>query len=805
MARTARIEKLRSNLFAATPEISVQRARYFTESMKSSEGEYIGLRRAKAFQYVLENIDIYLLEDELIVGSQAEKPKASPIYPEYSYEWIEREFEGNPYYFDKRPGDNFNYTEQTKTELLTILQYWHGKSIYETFRKIIPQKANQAWDIGAIDDTWVSGAGFGNVVLDYGIIVDYGLEYYIKKIEDRIETINLTEPGEYKKLWNLEAMLISLKAVISYAHRFSEEAYKLAEKEKSGKRREELLTIAENLKTVPEKPAKNFWQGLQSTWFVLLALHLETNGHAISLGRFDQFLYNLYEKDAISGTISKEQAQELVSAFFIKCNELNKLRSWPDTAFFLGYQMFVNLAIGGQNEKGEDSVNELSYITLYASADLKLFTPSISIKYFDKTPDEFLHQALISLEQHNGGMPAFYNDRAFIRTLRDLGIAEEDLHNWVPDGCIEATIPGKWDFAAKGPWLNIGKVLELTLNNGKDPKTGITIFEGKGTLETFKSIDEIFEAFKEQLHKFMELQVTIEHINDYLHIQNDLNLFRSALIEGSIERGLDLIEGGSKYSVDGGPTAGNITTGDSLAAIDYAVFKKKLISGAQLSHALKTNFLDQTTIPLGKDIQQLLINKAPKYGNDNDEADQWSYKVLDYIGRCYRHDFKNSRYGKGPVPCCYAISQSPVTGNIAFGASTGATPDGRSDGKPFNNGISPNNGSEKSGPTAAVNSVAKMPSIWFQKGAILNMRLLQNSLSTVEGRNRTIALIKVFFEKYGQHIQFNLMNNEVYKEAQKHPEQYADLLVRVSGYSTLFVPLAKEVQDDIMERTEFTI
>jgi formate C-acetyltransferase len=800
-----RTQNLRKKLFEANPKISAQRARYFTESMRQSEGEYIGLRRAKAFRHVLENIDIYLQEDELIAGSQAEHPKSAPIFPEYSYKWIEEEFAGEPYLYHERPGDRFYYDEDIKNEILEILAYWHGKTLYENFRKILPEKCNQAWDIGAIDDTWVSAAGFGNVVADYGTIVDHGLEYYINKIHERIKTLDLTEPLAYKKHWNLQSMLISLESVAAYSRRFAEKAREQAEQSSNPIRKAELLEIARICDKVPLKPAATFHEGIQAVWMILLAIHLETNGHAISLGRFDQFLWKLYEADKRSGRITREGALELVEAFFIKCNELNKLRSWGDSEFFLGYQMFINLAVGGQDENGRDSVNELSYICLDACASMKLFTPSVSVKYFDGTPDAFMDAALVALSKHNGGMPAFYNDKAFMRTLENLGIEKQDLHNWVPDGCIEASIPGKWDFAAKGPWMSIGKILELTLNNGKDPNTGITVIPGDGYLPDFKSTEAILEAFKKQLHGYMELQVLTEHINDYMHVEYDLNPFRSALIEDCIERGLDLVEGGSKYSVDGGPTAGNITAGDSLAAIEYAVFKEKLITAEQLQHALATNFEDNTTAPTGEQIYWILRNKAPKYGNDLDEADKWAAAVIEYIGKSYRYDFKSSKFGKGPIPCCYAISQTPVTGNVAFGKFAGATPDGRKAGKPFNNGISPNNGSERNGPTATVNSVGKMPSLWFQKGAILNMRLTMKSLSTEAERSRVISLIKVLFDKYGQHVQFNLVDNETYIKARQHPEEYGDLLVRVSGYSTLFVPLAKEVQDDIMERAQFSM
>ena len=801
----ARVERLRSNLFKAKPEICPERARYFTESMKKSEGGNIAIRRAMALDEVLEKMTIYVLEDELIVGNQAGRPKASPIYPEYSVEWIEKEFGGIPYYFHERPGDKFYYTEETKNEILALLDYWRGKSTYENLRRNLPKECNMAWDMGVIDDTWVSSAGYGNVIVDYELVLNKGLNYIIKKAEDRIKRLDLAQPDEIKKYWFLNSVIIANKAVIKFAGRFADKCMEMAEHEKNGQRKSELVKIAENCMNVPANPARNLHEAIQSLWFTLLMVHIETNGHAISLGRFDQYLYPFYKRDLQSGTITREQGLELIEAFFIKTNELNKLRSWPDTEFFLGYQMFINLAVAGQTVDGADAVNDVSYLCIEACGDLKLVTPSVSIKCFEGTDDNFIDMALQALNKHKGGQPAFYNDRAFMRILKNLGIDDEDLYNWAPDGCIEASIPGKWDFAAKGPWLNVAKVLEITLNKGAEPASGIALCPQDKDLTTFKSMEELFKAFKKQLHYFMELQVITEHINDEMHKQIDINAFRASLISDCIERGLSLIEGGSVYSVDGGPTAGTITTGDALAAIDYVLFKKKVLTPEQLFHALKTNFEDAGTIPTGQEIRQLLRNKCPKFGNDNDDADKWSVLVADYIGSSYVKDFKNSRYGKGPRPCCYAYSQSPVTGNIAFGSLIGATPDGRKAKDPVNNGISPCNGSEKTGPTASVNSVGKMPSIWFQKGAIFNMRLSKTALLTSEGRGRTIALIKTLFDKYGLHIQFNVVDNETLRAAQTNPEKYDDLMVRVSGYSALFTPLAPKVQNDLIERMEFEL
>lgn len=802
---TNRTKRLRKSLFDSEPRISSERCVIFTESMKNSEGLPIAKRRAHAFFEVLDKMKIVIKEDELIVGNQAEWPKSSPIYPEYSTEWLIDELNGNPYPLDKRPGDRFYFDEKAKQDILTCTDYWKGKSLYENFRKVLPDEINNAWNAGVIDDTWVSAAGLGNVIVDYNLIVKKGLRDVIGRIEQKIAELDLKEPGNVKKRWFLEAALEGNRAVANYSYRVARECRNQANLCQDEQRKLELLRLVEICTNVPINPARTFHEAVQAIYFILLAVHLESNGHAISLGRFDQYVYPLYQKDLGEGIITREEALEILEAFYIKCNELNKLRSWPDSEFFLGYQMFINLAVGGQTPDGEDAANEVSYLCIEACENVKLFTPSVSIKWCEKTSDEFMLRALNAMANHQGGQPAFYNDLAFIRILRDMGIPGEDAINWAPDGCIEASIPGKWDFAAKGPWLNVEKVLEITLNNGVDPKTGILFKKTAQDIKTCASTEEIFNEYTEMLKYFMDLQVVTEHINDEIHVLSDINAFRSSLVEDCIGRGLDLVEGGSLYSADGGPTAGTISAGDALAAIEKIVFQKKLLTMEQLLFALRTNFENGATYPTGEEIRNILLNKAPKFGNDDSEADRWVVRLEDFIGSRYRNVYKSSKYGKGPVPCSFSYSQSPVTGNIAFGRCIGATPDGRRSGEPVNNGVSPANGSEKKGATAACNSVAKLPSIWFQKGAIFNMRLMQSILENEENKQKIINMIKVFFQNYGQHIQFNIVDNKVYKNAMKNPEKYKDLMVRVSGYSALFVSLVPEVQMDIISRNELDL
>ena len=590
--------------------------------------------------------------------------------------------------------------------------------------------------------------------------------------------------------------------MLNYSNRLADKCEEEAGKTDDPEYKKELMELAEICRYVPFHPARTFQEAVQSIFMVLLAVHMESNGHAISLGRFDQYVYPLYKKDIEEGRITKEKALEIIECFFIKCNELNKLRSWPDTEFFMGYQMFINLAICGQTVEGKDATNDISRMCIQACRELKLITPSVSVKCFDGTTDEVLMDALEATIEHKGGMPAFYNDKAFIKILREMGVAEEDLVDWCPDGCIEASIPGKWDFAAKGPWLSIEKVLEITLNNGRDPATGTVFRKPDKDIVASSSMEDIFEEYKKTLKYFLDLNCLTEHINDEVHVRYDLNAFRSSLVQDCIGRCLDLVEGGALYSADGGPTAGTISAGDALTGIEYLVFDKKILTMEQLLHACATNFEDESTTPTGKEIQMIMKNKVPKFGNDDDYADKWVVAIEEYVGHSLNHDYKSSKYGKGPVPCCFAYSQTPVTGNISFGSRIGATPDGRSAGEPVNNGVSPANGSERNGATAACNSVAKIPTIYDQKGNIFNMRLAPSTIANQESRQKILDMMRALFDKDAEQIQFNVVDNEVLKEAQKRPEDFPDLMVRVSGYSALFTSLGVACQNDVINRTE---
>ncbi|MEG2054003.1 MAG: pyruvate formate lyase family protein, partial [Oscillospiraceae bacterium] len=405
-----RIKRLRERLFEQEPKICSERCKIFTNSMKRDAGLPVAIRRANAFYDVLDQMTVWVKEDELIVGNQAKWPKASPIYPEYSNQWILDEMDGKPYKWDERPGDKFYADEDVKQDLRDCIEYWKDKALFDSLRKTLPSEINAAWDAGVIDDTWVSGAGLGNEIVDYRLVIQKGLKDVIARIEAKIATLDPKQPDNVKKLFFLRGALRGNLAVVNFARRIANKCEEEAKNAKTDERKKELLNLADICRNVPLNPAKTFHEAVQAIYIILLAVHLESNGHAISLGRFDQYVYPFYKNDIENGVLTREKALEIIECFYIKCNELNKLRSWPDSEFFLGYQMFINLAVAGQTKDGEDATNEVSYLCVEACENLKLVTPSVSVKWFEKTPDDFMMRALEATTIHQGGMPAFYND-----------------------------------------------------------------------------------------------------------------------------------------------------------------------------------------------------------------------------------------------------------------------------------------------------------------------------------------------------------------------------------------------------------
>jgi len=798
---TQRIKGIRSSLLDIKPEICAERARYYTESMKETEAQPMILRRAKALANTLRHMTIYARDGELIAGNQASKPKAAPLFPEYSMDWIVSELNE----FEKRPSDPFTISEDTKEELRELLKYWVGKTNLDRVKAIVPEIVWKPQEMGLITDEWLVEGGFGNLIADYETLFKIGLNGYLKEAKDHLNSLDLLNPDDVRKINFLQAAIVTLEAVIDFAKRYSAELTKLAQSETDPGRKAELEQMAENCAQTPAGPPRTFWEALQAMFIVHDCIQIEGNGHSISIGRFDQTLYPFYKKDVEAGKLTREFALELVESFFLKCNELNKIRKWSDTEFFRGYPLFQNLMIGGQTKYGTDATNELSWIVLDATGELRLFAPSVSLRFHKKLNDDFLVRCVEVMNTHRGGMPATYNDDCIIPALLYEGVNAEDAYNYAIVGCSESSVPGKWGFsAAKGCQTNLGKVMELALRNGVDPRSGEQLCPGDGDLSTFKSFDEVMEAFKKQLKFFLEHGLMLDNLNELAHEELVPNAFVSAVIQDCIKRGKSLDEGGAVYDVSGGPAQGIATVADSLAAIKKAVFDEKWLTAAQLKHALDTDFEDMDTEPSGEEIRQMLRNRVPKYGNDDDYVDMIAIDIFKYYASIYEK-FKCLRYGKGPIGGNYRINTSGVTANVAFGSVVGATPDGRKGGKPLNNGVSPSNGVEVNGPSAAIKSVAKLPYIHMGGGNIFNVKMNPKMFESREGCVKLASLIRAFCDLKGYHIQFNIVDAKTLKKAQESPEEYRDLVVRVAGYSAYFTTIDKAVQDDIISRAEFTM
>ncbi len=799
--KTPRVENLRDYLLKTVPEISSERMRYYTKSYRETEPEPMIMRRAKALRTMLENMSIYILEGELIVGNTSKHPRGVELFPEYEVEWIERELEGRPYHFDERPGDRFVIKEETRQELKALFPAWHGKTHCERVKSMLTEETKKAWEMGVIDSYWLLQGGDGHITVNFKKLLRQGVKGIIEEIKSENWKLDLSVPGNINKKLFYDSALVTLEAVKTYSGRYSGYARELAGWESDPGRRKELEKISEVCGRVPCNPAGSFQEALQSIWFVQAVLQIETNGHSMSLGRLDQTLYPFFKKDVENGDLTAGQAAELLQCFWLKLFTANKIRDWDSTRFFLGYQVFENITIGGQLYGGVDAANELSFLMLGVQKAVRLTVPSISFRFFDGTSEEFL-QAAIDVISTGGGQPALYSDECVIPSLVNRGIAYEDAVNWSVVGCVEPSIEGKQTYRPNGAaFISILKILELVVHGGKDPSTGYNLMPEGKDLSSFSTFEEVMESWESQARYYINQQIVMDTIIDTSMEIMSPNPFVSCFTDDCVKRGKTIKQGGAVYDFCGPLIVGLANTGDSLAAIKKLVFEEKKLTGGQLLHALDTDFNDSTTRPAGEEIRQMLL-QAPKYGNDEDFADSLTAGVLDLFCRTLPK-YKTTRYGRGPKGGIWQASCSTVSANIPFGLTVGATPDGRKARMPTADTTSPAQGMDTSGPLSTMKSVARIPNILCSGGNLFNMKFSPLLLQDDAGRLKFSALIRVFLgDLKGMHVQFNIVDCETLREAKKKPEDYPDLMVRVAGYSALFTTLDPKLQDDIINRTE---
>lgn len=824
--KTERIDQLKEDLFRNMPEIESARAVLLTESYRQTEQLPMIKRRSAAFRHILENIPIVIRYRELIVGSATLAPRGCQVFPEYSYEWLESEFDT----VATRSADPFYISEKTKRELSEVFPYWKGKTSSELASSYMLEETKTAIEHNIFTPGNYFYNGVGHVTVNYAEVLEIGYEGIAAKAQRALEQVRPGDADCGTRTAFLEAVLECCQAAIGYAKRYAALARQEAESCADAERKQELLLIAENCERVPAKGATSFYEACQSFWFVQMLLQMESSGHSISPGRFDQYMYPYFKKDYESGKLTLEFAQELMDCIWLKLNDLNKVRDAASAEGFAGYSLFQNLIAGGQTPDGLDATNELSYLCIQATMHVMLPQPSFSVRVWNGSPQSFLLKAA-ELTRTGVGLPAYYNDEVIIPALLNRGLTMEDARDYNIIGCVEPQKSGKTDGWHDAAFFNMCRPMELVFSDGVDQGKQISISTGDVTkMDTFEAF---FEAYQKQMNYMIELLVNADNAIDLAHARRCPLPYQSSMVEDCIGRGKSVQEGGAVYNFTGPQGFGIANIADALYAIKKLVYEEKSVTMAELKQALEHNFgqtdtQDITTAVVkglteqgvsvseediasiyraaeqaGKTLveqeDQLLkkIQALPKFGNDIDEVDELAREAA-YTYTRPLEQYRNPRGGQ------YQAGLYPVSANVPLGAQTGATPDGRLACTPVADGVSPAAGRDLKGPTAAANSVSRLDHFIASNGTLYNMKFHPSALKGDKGLQNFIALIRAYFDRKGSHMQFNVVSREVLRDAQAHPENYKSLVVRVAGYSALFTTLSRSLQDDIINRTEQT-
>ena len=828
--KSSRITRLVDHLYAKMPEIESYRAKLITESYKETEDQPIITRRAKAFSHILHNIPIIIRDEELIVGSNSIAPRGCQTFPEFSFQWLEDELDT----VETRIADPFYISEQAKADLREVHKYWKGKTTSELATAYMAPEAIRAIDHNIFTPGNYFYNGVGHVTVKYWEVLEIGYEGIMAKAQAELDHCNVGDGDYAERSRFLEAVIMSCQAVIDYANRYAKLALEMAEKCTDPQRKAELLVIASNCSKVPAKGATNFWEACQSFWFVQQLLQMESSGHSISPGRFDQYMYPYYKKDIESGAITRTAAQELIDCIWVKLNDLNKVRDAASAEGFAGYSLFQNLIVGGQNKDGEDVTNDLSFMCIEASMHVHLPAPSLSIRVWNGSPHDLLIKAA-ELTRTGIGLPAYYNDEVIIPALQNRGLSLADAREYNIIGCVEPQKAGKTEGWHDAAFFNMCRPLELVFANGMDQGEMVGIPTGDVT--QMKTFDQFYDAYKKQMEYCISLLVNADNAIDVAHAKRCPLPFLSSMIDDCIKRGKTVQEGGAVYNFTGPQGFGIANMADSLYAIRQLVYEEKKFTMEELKEALAWNYgkgLDEqsvkeittgilremtesgakvdaeTTAAVLKSVMNAqmspekmaryeeihdMIAEVPKFGNDIPEVDAFARDVAYTYTKPLQY-FSNPRGGQ------YQAGLYPVSANVPLGGQTGATPDGRYAHTPVADGVSPSAGKDVNGPTAAASSVAKLDHFIVSNGTLFNQKFHPSALSGREGLEKFVALIRSYFDQKGMHMQFNVVSRETLLDAQAHPENYKHLVVRVAGYSALFTTLSKSLQDDIIRRTE---
>lgn len=840
---TERIKKLKNAILDSEPRIEVERARLITESYKQTKSLPNILRRAKGFEKIMHELPVVIRDNELIVGTATIKSRACQIFPEFGPQGLDKEFDT----VSTRSADPFQISPEVKSELKDIFKWWKGQSCSEYATSLMDAKTLQAYNAGVFTVGNYHQGGVGHLAVDYEKVLKKGLNGVMQEILDAMNSADHGAPEWIAHEQFYKAALISIQAVIDFAHCYSDKAKEMAASTTDPKRKAELEKISQICAKVPAQPAGNFYEAVQSFWFIQLVMQIESSGHSISPGRFDQYMDPFYENDE---NITQDQAQELLDCLFVKFNDLNKLRDIVTAKAFAGYQLWQNINCGGQTKDGRDATNPMSYMEIEAEAHVLMAMPSLSVRIWNETPNEFLDKAC-ELSRLGGGQPAFYNDEEIIPAKVNRGETLEDARNYAIVGCVEPASQGKENSWCDAALFNLPKVLEIAMNNGRldgkefGPKTG--------EFTDFTSFDQFWNAYVTQMKFCVKLLVRADNAVDIAHGKLGQLPFASSLVADCIKTGVNITEGGAHYNFTGPQGIGAANIGNALMVLKKLVFQEHKLTMQQLKDAMDHNWgkaegTDSTnadksadanttaatgsntsyddiaaavrkvlnesgtetsdtntatataTAPASaNDYQKIhdMVMDVDKFGNDKDEVDMLTRKGV----RVYCEELEKYRDPRGGM---FNAGLYPVSANVLFGSYIKATPDGRYDYETIADGVSPTRGTDTLGPTAAANSVSKLDHFIASNGTLYNMKFNPSAVAGDAGLQRFAALIRGFFDRKGGHVQFNIVNRETLIDAQKHPEQHKDLIIRVAGYSAQFIALDKSVQDDIIARTEFT-
>ncbi len=783
-----RINRLRDQSLSAKPSISIERALLLTEFYESGEAEKVSVpvARALAFKHILDTKEIFINDGELIVGERGPEPKATPTYPEICTHTM-KDFD----ILHSREKISFSVREEIrKTQEDRIIPFWSGRSIRDRIFEEVDSEWKDAYEAGVFTE-FLEQRAPGHTVLDDKI-------YYLGFLDFKqmiAESICRFEKDEDSaaagRLEELKAMDIAADAIMAYAKRHAGRLHELAANEKDASRRSELETMAGICERVPARAPETFWEALQYYWFVHLGVITELNTwDSFNPGRLDRHLYPFYRREMEAGTLSEDSARELLQAFWIKFNNQPAPPKVGVTAQESNtYTDFCLINLGGVDERGADAVNDLTYMILDVIEEMRILQPSSMAQISRKNPDKYLHRAL-KIVRTGFGQPSLFNTEAIIQELLRQGKSLEDARNGGASGCVETGAFGKESYILTG-YFNLTKVLEITLHNGTDPRTSKKIGIETGVPSRFESFDELFEAFRRQLEHFIEIKIRGNIIIERLWAEILPAPFMSILIDDCIENGMDYNDGGARYNTSYVQGVGLGTVTDALTAIRYHVFDKGTIGLKDLIAALESDFEGRG------ELRKTLLDETPKYGNDDDFADETAFRVFDAFFEAV-DERPNTKGGH------FRINMLPTTSHVYFGSVVGATADGRMAHEPLSEGISPVQGADRRGPTAVLKSAAKIDHL-KTGGTLLNQKFTPQVLADEEGIEKLGSLVRSYFAMDGHHIQFNVVTAETLRKAQKDPGKYKDLIVRVAGYSDYFVDLGEKLQNEIIKRTEHGI